>query len=99
MMSVEDHRAVLHDLMRRDHEEYVAQIREWAETAEAEGRVAAARQHRPDQIALDYGDQDRGHIKNVCTEDPRCPGADPAGNRRRERGINPQRHCHHVLLP
>jgi hypothetical protein len=46
MMSVEDHRAALHDLMRRDHEEYVAQIREWAETAEAEGRVAAARQHR-----------------------------------------------------
>ena len=46
MMSVEDHRAVLHGLMRRDHEEYVAQIREWAEIAEAEGHVAAARQHR-----------------------------------------------------
>ena len=43
MMSVEDYRAALHDLMRRDHGEYVAQVREWAETAEAEGRVAATR--------------------------------------------------------
>jgi hypothetical protein len=46
MMSVEEHQAVLHDLMRHDHEEYVAQVRAWAETAEAEGRVAAARQHQ-----------------------------------------------------
>jgi hypothetical protein len=46
MMSVEEHQAALHNLMRRDHEEYVAQVRKWAETAEAEGRVAAARQHR-----------------------------------------------------
>jgi hypothetical protein len=46
MMSVEEHRAALHDLMRSDHEEYLAQVREWAETAEAEGRIAAARQHR-----------------------------------------------------
>jgi hypothetical protein len=29
MMSVEDHRAALRDLMRRDHEEYVAQPKPW----------------------------------------------------------------------
>jgi hypothetical protein len=53
MTSVEDHRAALHDLMRRDHEEYVAQVREWAETAETEGRVAAARQHREHMARLE----------------------------------------------
>jgi hypothetical protein len=42
MMSVEDHRAALHNLMRRHHEEYVVQVREWAETAEAEKQRAVS---------------------------------------------------------
>jgi hypothetical protein len=46
MASVNEHFAVLHDMMRRDHEEYIAEVRQWADDAEAESRTAAARQHR-----------------------------------------------------
>lgn len=46
MVSVEEHRAALYDLMRRDHEEFIAQVRQWAETAETDRRAATARQHR-----------------------------------------------------
>jgi hypothetical protein len=53
MMSTEEHRATLYDLMRRDHEDYVAQVRGWAEAAEADGRTAAARQHRDHLARLD----------------------------------------------
>ena len=45
-MTVDEHIATLHAVMRADHEEYIAQVRTWAERAEAEGRIAAARQHR-----------------------------------------------------
>ncbi|MBB5871093.1 hypothetical protein F4553_004472 [Allocatelliglobosispora scoriae] len=45
-MTVDEHIAILHTAMRVDHEEYIAQVRQWAEEAEADGRVAAARQHR-----------------------------------------------------
>ncbi|GAA1417822.1 hypothetical protein GCM10009662_70240 [Catellatospora coxensis] len=44
-MTVDEHIAALHAFMRADHEEYIAQVRGWAESADAEGRVAAARQH------------------------------------------------------
>lgn len=50
MMSIEEHHAAIHGLMRREHEDYVNQVRTWAETAEAEGHEAAARQHR-DHVA------------------------------------------------
>ncbi|GAA1362643.1 hypothetical protein [Catellatospora chokoriensis] len=45
-MTVDEHIAALHAFMRADHEEYIAQVRGWAESAEADGHVAAARQHR-----------------------------------------------------
>ncbi|MEU7821490.1 hypothetical protein [Catellatospora sp. NPDC049133] len=44
-MNVDEHIAALHAFMRADHEEYIAQVRGWAESADAEGRVAASRQH------------------------------------------------------
>ncbi|HEU0241801.1 MAG TPA: hypothetical protein VFR11_21455 [Micromonosporaceae bacterium] len=45
-MTVDEHVAMLHAAMRADHEEYVAQVRGWAEEAETNGWTAAARQHR-----------------------------------------------------
>jgi hypothetical protein len=52
-LTVEEHGAILNDLARREHEEYVATIREWLERAEAEGRTAAARRHREHLARLD----------------------------------------------
>ncbi len=44
-MAVDEYIATMHAAMRADHEEFIAQVRSWAESAEAEGRTAAARQH------------------------------------------------------
>jgi hypothetical protein len=46
MTTVEEHKAILHKLMRDDFEEMFAEVRLWAEEAEAKGWTAAARQHR-----------------------------------------------------
>jgi hypothetical protein len=45
-MTVDEHVAPMHAAMRADHEEYIAQVRQWADEAEKDGRIAAARQHR-----------------------------------------------------
>lgn len=45
-MTVDEHIATLHAAMRADHEAYIAQVRKWADDAEADGRRAATRQHR-----------------------------------------------------
>ncbi len=44
-MTAKEHIAKLHALMREEHEEFTAEVRQWAEQADAEGRTAAARQH------------------------------------------------------
>jgi hypothetical protein len=52
-MKVEDHIAVLHALWRTEHEDYVAEIRGWAEEAEAKGWADSARRHRAHLARLD----------------------------------------------
>jgi len=44
-VNAKEHGEVLFRLMREEHEEFVAEVRRWAEEADAEGRTAAARQH------------------------------------------------------
>ena len=53
MPSVEQHKAVLDKLMRDNFEEFYAEVCSWAERAEADGRDAAARQHREHLARLD----------------------------------------------
>ena len=52
-MKVEDHIAVLHALWRAEHEDDIAEIRSWAEEAEAKGWVDSARRHRARLARLD----------------------------------------------
>jgi hypothetical protein len=56
-MTVDEHVAALHAAMRADHEEYIAQVRSWAEQAEANGWTAAARQHREHMARLESMDK------------------------------------------
>lgn len=56
-MTVDEQIAVLNDMMRRDHEEYIEQVRGWAEKAEAQGHIAAARQHREHVARLEAMDK------------------------------------------
>jgi hypothetical protein len=56
-MTVDKHLAVLHAAMRADHEEYIAQVRGWAEEAEANGWTASARQHRDHLARLEAMDK------------------------------------------
>jgi hypothetical protein len=46
MTTVDEHRAMMHAFMREEHEEFIAKVRGWAEKAQLQGRLAAARQHR-----------------------------------------------------
>jgi len=65
-MTVDEHIATLHAVMRADHEEYIAEVRRWAEQAEAEGRTAAARQHREHMARLEAMDKPwEGQAPNV----------------------------------
>jgi hypothetical protein len=52
-VKVEDHIAALHALWRADHEDYIAEIRGWAEEAEAKGWTDSARHHRDRLARLD----------------------------------------------
>ncbi len=45
-MTVEEYIATMNEFMRTDHEALIAEIRGWAEEAEAKGWAASARQHR-----------------------------------------------------
>jgi hypothetical protein len=56
-MTVEEHVAILHAAMRADHEEWIAEVRGWAEEAEANGWTAAARQHREHVARLEAMDK------------------------------------------
>jgi hypothetical protein len=56
-MTVDEHVAVLHAAMQADHEEYIAQVRGWAEEAEVNGWTAAARQHRDHLARLEAVDK------------------------------------------
>lgn len=56
-MTADEHIAAMHALMRADHDEYIATVRQWAELAEAEGRMAAARQHREHVARLEAMDK------------------------------------------
>ena len=56
-MTADEHVAVLHAAMRADHEEYIAEVRAWAEEAEANGWTAAARQHREHLARLEAMDK------------------------------------------
>jgi hypothetical protein len=42
-MTLEEHVRILHDLLRRDHEEWIAEIQGWADAAAARGD---AKRHR-----------------------------------------------------
>jgi hypothetical protein len=49
-VTVDEHISGIRDLILADHLKYTALVREWAEKAEADGRLAAARRHR-EQVA------------------------------------------------
>lgn len=87
-MTLDEHVQGLHDLLRRDHEDWLAEIQGWADAARERGNEAAARRYLDMRARYAAGPKpwdpkpERGcHRSDCCCRDQAGTGnpVDPGG--------------------